>query len=291
MRYVDTGDGPDGLDATDAEGATELDRARQHFVTNGLLNDFDFKAYKKTSVRNALRSLFNGKCAYCEFVYDVGYTEDIEHYRPKARIDVVGAAGVTSIHPGYWWLGSSWANLLPSCKRCNVSKWLELYDGRRVKAGKGNLFPLADETTRANVENGETAETALLLNPNIDDPADYLTFSIVDERCLVVPKGQDQASLEFRRAQTSIDIYGLNRQPLVKQRTERYIELAAAITNLVIIIQLYDRALPEERAVIDQRLRDEKARIAKSFAGDAAHSAMAAWLSEPILQLLGTAAP
>lgn len=291
MRYIIRGDSPAILDTVNADGLTELDRARDYFVTNGHQNGFDFEIYKRNAVRNRLRTLFDGKCAYCEFVYDVGYTEDIEHFRPKARIDVATPAGIESIYPGYWWLGSSWDNLLPSCKRCNVAKWLCLYDGTKVKSGKSNFFPLDNEADRATTEGGEATETALLLNPALDDPADYLTFEIKDGHCIIVPKAGDPGTLAFRRARTSIDVYGLNRHRLVKQRTERYTDLKAAIVNLEYLIESYDWAPKHRKPAIAERLLDEKTRIKLSMASDTAHSAMAAWLSAPILISLGIIAP
>lgn len=291
MRYVTRGACPDALNVVDDAGLTELDRARTHFVTAGNQTGFDFEVYKRAAVRNALRTMFNGKCAYCEFVYDVGYTEDIEHFRPKGRIDVATPAGVNSIHPGYWWLGSAWDNLLPSCKRCNVAKWLCLYDGTKVKAGKSNFFPLDNEANRATIEGGEATETALLLNPCLDDPADYLTFDIRDGHCIMVPKIEAPDALAYRRARTSINVYGLNRHRLVKQRTERYTDLNAAIRNLEFVIKSYDWAPDDEKPALDARLQDEKVRIKLSMAPETAHSAMAAWLSAPILVKLGVVAP
>jgi len=290
MRYVTKGGSPAVLDTVDANGLTELDRARAYFVTDGQQSGFDFEIYKRSAIRNRLRTLFNGKCAYCEFVYDVGYTEDIEHFRPKGRIDVITPSGISAIYPGYWWLGSSWDNLLPSCKRCNVAKWLCLYDGTKIKAGKSNFFPLDKEADRATVEGAEATETTLLLNPALDDPADYLTFEIRDGHCIIVPKLAESTALAFRRARTSIDVYGLNRHRLVKQRTERYTDLKAAIVNLEYVIEYYDWAPEHRKPAIAEQLRDEKDRIKRSMAAETAHSAMAAWLSAPILNTLGVIA-
>ena len=286
MRFVTRGVGPAVLAAQDAAGLTEFDRAHAHFGDSANETGFTFEVYKRAAVRITLRDLFHGKCAYCEFAYDVGFTEDIEHFRPKGRIDIETEAGTQSIHPGYWWLGSSWDNLLPSCKRCNVVKRLDLYDGRKVKAGKGNRFPIADEATRAKAVGGESGETALLIDPCAEDPSLYLTFEIDDGRCLVVPKSADENSIEHKKARASIDIYGLNRKPLVKQRTEFFILLRAAIENLEIIIELMDTAPLEKMELLEARLSSEKRRIMAALIGDQAHTAMAVWVAAPILERL-----
>ena len=70
--------------------------------------------YKYQDVKDALRSLYHGKCAYCE-TYDP--SPHVEHYRPKRG--------------GYYWLAYSWDNLIASCSQCNTKK--------------GNKFPIIDQ--------------------------------------------------------------------------------------------------------------------------------------------------
>ena len=101
-----------------------------------------------------------GKCAYCESFYAGTQPVDVEHYRPKGKVD--GMAG----HPGYWWLAGRWENLLPSCIDCNRKrrqKTPKAADGLLVtllengdfdrqdtlSTGKATAFPLAEGSPRA----------------------------------------------------------------------------------------------------------------------------------------------
>jgi uncharacterized protein (TIGR02646 family) len=60
--------------------------------------------YKHEQVRDALRDLFHGKCAYCETKTEVATWGHIEHYRPKSRFPKAAF---------------DWDNLLWACPRCN----------------------------------------------------------------------------------------------------------------------------------------------------------------------------
>src|SRR3954464_1089354 len=69
-----------------------------------------FSVYGEDEVKDRLNELFGYKCAYCETDFGPAMPVDVEHYRPKGR--VVGPAG-NLLFPGYWWLASTWSNLLP----------------------------------------------------------------------------------------------------------------------------------------------------------------------------------
>lgn len=201
-----------------SSGTSELKRARKLAAT-GTLEAFKFNAYAHASVKAALAELFDGKCAYCEAPYDATQPEDVEHYRPKGRIDT----GNGTITPGYWWLAATWDNLLPSCIDCNRVRMQILFDGTKLMTGKGDRFPLADEAKRARNEGGHANEQPLLLNPCVDDPAAFIVFREKRRKkrreSIVVPKVVDSTQLAWRRARTSIDVYGLNRFALVKRRS------------------------------------------------------------------------
>ncbi len=61
--------------------------------------------FKMVDIKDQLKEMYQGKCAYCE-----SYVEQmvVEHYRPKRG--------------GYYWLAFSWDNLLLACPTCNVFK-------------------------------------------------------------------------------------------------------------------------------------------------------------------------
>jgi hypothetical protein len=106
-----------------------------------------------------LFELFRGKCAYCEGkTLDVA-SGDVEHYRPKAKVDEDPG------HPGYYWLAYNVTNLLPSCELCN-----------RTRGGKMTHFPVLGAHARAPQELPN--ERPLLLNPydHTVDPFEHLEF-------------------------------------------------------------------------------------------------------------------
>lgn len=247
MRGVSRGNKPPpaGL-AARSGGVTELDRVRAHMAQplarGAKRKPFDFGAYKAESVKKRLEELFHGKCAYCESVYASQAPVDVEHYRPKGRVE--GEAD----HPGYWWLAAEWTNLLPSCIDCNrrrkqavpvVSSGLAALQ-QAMMTGKQDAFPIAG--TRAGHEADDTlAERAVLLDPTRDDPEEHLDFwledgpasglaypvSKVPRHAFVVPlAAQDtvavaedaRAASVSERGAVSIQVYGLNRLRLVQER-------------------------------------------------------------------------
>ena len=96
------------------------------------------KKYGHSEIKNALKAMFHGKCAYCESnISHVAYGH-IEHFRPKA----VGR---------YPQLAFEWSNLFLACEICNGA------------ANKGVRFP-------------EAVEGGPLVNPCDDDPSEHLCF-------------------------------------------------------------------------------------------------------------------
>jgi uncharacterized protein (TIGR02646 family) len=79
-------------------------------------HDFKKGVYGAPDVRIALDVIYNEKCAYCESTTKAGAPMQVEHYRPKAKVTE------DSAHPGYYWLGYEWSNLLLSCSTCNNRK-------------------------------------------------------------------------------------------------------------------------------------------------------------------------
>lgn len=93
-----------------------------------------------------LFDLFQGKCAYCEHKPLAGASGDVEHYRPKGKVDE------DENHPGYYWLAYDEHNLLPSCELCN-----------RPGRAKLTHFPVIGAHSRD--ARKVAAEQPLLLNP------------------------------------------------------------------------------------------------------------------------------
>jgi uncharacterized protein (TIGR02646 family) len=202
-------------------GAEELERAEAHFSAEDRdrKKKFEFGAYDSRAVRSTLRSTFHEGCAYCEERLSA---IEIEHYRPKGAVRTENGR----LDDGYWWLAASWENLLPACYYCNTIRWKETVDGQWVKSGKGEWFPLEDESARATAMGQEEHEKPLLLNPYNDVPSEHLNFLSNGE---VKPR--------TRRGEETIRILDLNRGGLrdrrwahltLLERTREDLELAEA---------------------------------------------------------------
>jgi uncharacterized protein (TIGR02646 family) len=265
------------------DNTTEIERAREHYVTKRETKNFDFKIYSDPEVKAALEALFHGKCAYCESSYAATQPVDVEHYRPKGGI----ATDQGETGKGYWWLASDWDNLLPSCIDCNRARKQKIWDGSEMKTGKAERFPLADESRRARNEGEEVHETPLLLNPCIDEPSDYLVFVDTNDHSIVRPLVIDQATLEYRRAHQSIDIYGLNRDGLVRQRTAQLKIVKASVHRLQRLISVLDReGDAQSREVLKQLIADELDALKKYEAEHHHYTATARAVIEPLKQRL-----
>ena len=105
-----------------------------------------------------LFELFHAKCAYCESKPLATESGDVEHYRPKGKVDE------DESHPGYYWLAYDETNLLPSCESCNR------------QLAKMTHFPV--DGIHAHDPPGIPVERPLLLNPynRAIDPSDHIEF-------------------------------------------------------------------------------------------------------------------
>ncbi|KTS76595.1 hypothetical protein NS274_15555 [Pseudomonas oryzihabitans] len=271
MRAVDRGNKPPPAALSVPSGTpklSELEAARSHMnevLAPGVKRStFTFSKYKSDEVKRRLEELFHGKCAYCESFYASQAPVDVEHYRPKGAVE-----GEPS-HPGYWWLGMEWTNLLPSCIDCNrrrkqraplgTSNLSLLY--KATQSGKKDSFPIKGRRAR---EEGHhlDAEEAFLLDPTRDDPSEHLVYWLGNDKAggLVLPRRVDIAvPMDFRlaavgepsdvaanagtddlsvRGAVSIQVYGLNRLRLVQERARllqrlRFLEsMSVELGNIV----------------------------------------------------------
>lgn len=186
---------PESLFKEFRDGTTELDRATKHFIDDNNAESFEFDRYRSADVKRALDEIFHGKCAYCESYYAKTQPVDVEHFRPKGKVD--DAPG----HRGYWWLAMDWKNLLPSCIDCNRKRgqrtpkpdqhdtMVELnangdfIRGKTFNTGKQSAFPLEADSPRSVWDPTQksinlNAEKRLLLDPTLDEPDDHLVFHI-----------------------------------------------------------------------------------------------------------------
>lgn len=171
--------------------ARETERAIQA-TSSG--QSYQFKASVWTELKNHLFELASGVCAYCEAKVQVVASGDVEHYRPKKKVEE------DATHPGYYWLAYSVENLFPCCERCNRAR------------GKMNHFPVSSGRAR-NPNDDLRLEKPLLLNPYQDDPARHLRFIAGTNGTMfgTVTGISDAGTI-------SVKIYNLNREHLVEER-------------------------------------------------------------------------
>ncbi|WP_157179959.1 hypothetical protein [Rhizobium sp. CCGE 510] len=155
--------------------AIELPKVLDFYGCPPPKSSWTFTAYKDPTVAEELKRLFHKKCAYCESRMMVVQPIDIDHFRPKNAIRI----GRDLIKPGYYWLASSWNNLLPSCILCNRPNRYES-GGVTVTGGKGNDFPLMGTTPplpKYAARSRVNRESHLLLDPcGKVPPSKHLAF-------------------------------------------------------------------------------------------------------------------
>jgi uncharacterized protein (TIGR02646 family) len=119
------------------------------------------KHYNRTGVKDALLSIFNHCCAYCE--KRTSQTDPIEHFRPKKE-------------DAYPWLGVAWSNFLMACGDCNTFK----RDQFEIEGNKATLPYYKD--WEAFVKNTDIRslifqkERCKMLHPVLDEPMEHLNF-------------------------------------------------------------------------------------------------------------------
>ncbi|MFN0204409.1 MAG: hypothetical protein ACKVTZ_23020 [Bacteroidia bacterium] len=197
--------------------------------------------YKDITVIKELNALYKKKCAYCESKIDFAATLQVEHYRPKAKLESVKTTD--RHHKGYYWLGNEWTNLVLSCPKCNQN------------GAKGNKFPIqgvrhfADSPfdssgnfSRANVliTNAHLKnEQPLLLNPGTfeeDMPENHFTFDRFSYMTGITPQGSK-----------TIELCKLNREDLCLERLTKLNEL---LEDIKVVIQGLTKGKLNEAAVI-----------------------------------------
>jgi hypothetical protein len=178
--------------------------AVQQQINDGGEADFEGRESWK-SFKSAMAPATFGKCGYCEVnvVAVDRFKGDVEHYRPKGRVDelIMEPDGSVRSKPlfasGYHWLAYSWTNYILTCNPCN-------------SAYKRNFFPLRVKPAAAPVEGDENGEVALLLSPfGRKDPSKHLIFDNLG----VVGSRKGSA---YGRA--TIAVCGLSRSALEKKR-------------------------------------------------------------------------
>lgn len=222
MRKVIRTPCPPDLDQTSP--ANEVNRERQNAKSalgkwnlgqcpNRKLAKFKFKQHRRAA--QELDKIFLNKCAYCESRFRGNVDSEVEHIRPKGGVRVSNK----DVAPGYYWLATSWDNLVPSCPVCNKRQRRIVAGGKEKMCGKGVQFPLFDEAKRATQPGHEVNEEPKLLDPCADDVDRYFEF---EEDGTLRPSTKISPR-EQERAKETIRVLGLDRESLRAER-ERVIK-------------------------------------------------------------------
>lgn len=178
-----------------------------------------------SELKQYLFSLSRDKCAYCEGSPLPVSSGDVEHYRPKKKVEEDEA------HGGYYWLAYDITNLLPCCEKCN-----------RARA-KMNHFPLDPKSRRAKgPRDSLKKEEPLLINPFETDPAGHLKF--------ITGGAQNQLGTivgTTPAGKQSVSTYNLNRGDLVTARREAIVNFRLSLDASILKSEYMEKTLRDLR--------------------------------------------
>lgn len=207
MRFIDnlTLTSPTGWD-------TRSESAKNKVLTEG--KDVENYARVWKDLKDGLADLSSNKCWYCEMP-QIRSDNAVDHFRPKQK---------------YPWRAFDKKNFRYACTFCNSER---KNPETGVLEGKGDKFPLFDESKRSTCEREDGREDPILLDPcEAHDPR-LLDF-LVDGK----PTARSQNSNEKHRVDISIQLYHLDHPALIEERRV----LALKINE---IIELADSIYPE----------------------------------------------
>jgi len=161
-----------------------------------------------SELKDSLADLSYDKCWYCEIVQERS-DNAVDHFRPKSR---------------YPWLAFSKENLRYSCTYCNSKRRNPVTN---TVQGKGDEFPLLDESKRAKGPGDERSESPLLLDPTVPNDPGLLDFREDGVPCPKYSKSSHE--IRYRRAVVSIKLYHLDHPDLIDKRKELAIRLIRKI--------------------------------------------------------------
>jgi hypothetical protein len=152
-------------------------------------------------VRGALYAMHGKACGYCGRHLPGNDRGDVDHFRPKARVE-----GVPD-HGGYWWLAYMFANYFLSCSVCNRTR-------------KRDRFPLRRGARHYHFrdEHRLDREARALLDPAGDAIDEWVEVGWRERLCPIRPSAGLPSTARVQVAAT-IKFFRLNRDPhLVRAR-------------------------------------------------------------------------
>lgn len=155
------------------------------------------------TVLSALRTLFHGKCAFCEAKDSIS----VYRFRPPAEARPTRKLGTEHLY--YTWLADAWENLLPICKGCQP-KDPDFFPVQRQRARLPTLPELQSyvDNSTGHWANYPPREAALLLDPCAQSAFHSHLHPRVDGQLIgISPRGV-----------ATVDHFNLNRPDRVGQR-------------------------------------------------------------------------
>jgi len=190
-------------------------------TVNGVKTDVHGDVWR--DYKNPLKDASGDKCWYCEIKQERS-DNAVDHFRPKDH---------------YWWSAFSAENFRYSCTYCNSRR--KNSDTGETE-GKGNKFPLLDETIKATCQAEERNETPMLLDPCRPREPGFLDFN---EDGLPMPKFSE-GDIRYDRAIISIELYHLDNPDIVDKRRVLAAQLKEKIDEGA---DIYDRCDQGDQAI------------------------------------------
>ncbi|TWI85841.1 hypothetical protein IQ13_1010 [Lacibacter cauensis] len=222
MIHINRPPAPTFLNDPSGKWVKETKEAIAHYKS-GSSESFEFEMYNDARLKDELKKVFV-KCAYCESIYGHVSDGDVEHFRPKGKVNEKNPQT-----PGYYWLANDWGNLFLACMHCNQRRKHILYGETTLTSyGKLDQFPVADESKRLLKHThrlSKEEKVRLLINPCVDDPSKELEYE--DKEAVVIPL--------TNKGKKSIEVFVLQRHLLVQERKKQ----------LLLLYQQMDRVIRE----------------------------------------------
>lgn len=202
-----------------------------------------------TDLKEVLAKLSHQKCWYCES-RQTRSDNAVDHFRPKSK---------------YPWRAFSLENFRFSCTFCNSRRTNP--ETAEVE-GKGDFFPLFDDSQRAMREADIASEQPVLLDPCIAADVGLLDFRADGTPCPVQPL----QPIIRKRVSESIKLYHLDHPELNEQRRVLALALEQWINKAH---RLYPRVLKGGDPDVDQAFQEFVETVARNIDDRAELSAFA----------------
>lgn len=228
MRYIDI-----SSLSVSPKWQADAERAKADVENNGTSPSNWSNVWRQ--LKDSLADISHDKCWYCEVIQERS-DNAVDHFRPK------------SIYP---WLAFDEKNLRYSCTYCNSRR---RNPGTGETEGKGDQFPLLDETKRAKHSGEELNEVPLLLDPIIPNDPGLLDFREDGVPCPKYP--EDRHEIRYRRANISIKLYHLDHPDLIDKRKALALRLTRKIESANELVDRVDQGDPTIDRAFNELIRD-----------------------------------